>query len=75
MKGQKNFLNKGDLVTQGKLQKYEKEWENQKSLGNKPLLKFDKLFGLSLYCGVYFQLNEETVEKSKKYRKRTLPKI
>ena len=57
------------------MQKYEKEWENQKSLGNKPLLKFDKLFGLSLYYGVYFQLNEETVEKSKKYRKRTLPKI
>ena len=55
------------------MQKYEKEWENQKSLGNKPLLKFDKLFGLSLYCGVYFQLNEETVEESKKYRKQTLP--
>ena len=48
------------------MQKYEKEWENQKSLGNKPLLKFDKLFGLSLYCGVYFSLNEERVGKSKK---------
>ena len=43
-----------------------KEWENQKSLENKPLLKFDKLFGSSLYCGVYFSINEEREGKSKK---------
>ena len=30
-----------------------KEWENQKSTENESFLKFDKLFGLSLYCGVY----------------------
>jgi len=49
------------------LQKNEKEWENQKSLENEPLLKFDKLFGSSLYCGVYFSLKVTRSSFSKMY--------
>ena len=61
-------MSQGQHVTRSswKLQKNEKEWENQNSSENEPLLKFDKLFGSSLYCGVYFSLNEERVGKSKK---------
>ena len=39
---------------------------NAKSFGNKPFLKFDKLFGLRLFCGVYFEFKEDRVGKSKK---------
>ena len=56
--------------------KVAKVWKGMgKSKKFRKQTKFDKLFGLSLYYGVYFQLNEERVGKSIKERKWTPPKI